>query len=61
MQLGRQISVQRLDYRLDELEQLSGFPLFEPAIDRGGYRLSAGPVVAAQEHRKQFRSQNREL
>ncbi len=32
-------------------------PCLALAIDRGGYRLSAGPVVAAQEHRKQFRSQ----
>lgn len=33
--------VQRLDYRADELEQWSGFLLFELAIDRGDYRPSA--------------------
>ena len=50
MQLGRQVLVQRLYDRLDELEQSSGFLLFELAVDRGGYGLSAGPLVTAQEH-----------
>src|SRR5258705_5637550 len=57
MQLRRQILVQRFDYHLDELEKRSGFNLLGLAIDRGGYRLSAGRVVAAQEHRKELRSQ----
>ena len=48
---------QRFNDRLDELEELSGFLLFDLAIDRRGYRLSAGQIVAAQEHQKQFRSQ----
>ena len=50
MQRGRQILVQRLDDRLDELEQLSAFHLFGPAIDRGDYGLPAGSLVTAQEH-----------
>jgi hypothetical protein len=44
MQLGFQILVQRLDYHLNELEQLPGFPLPDLAIDRGGHRLRRSAI-----------------
>ena len=49
IQLGRQILVQGLDDRVDEPEQIAGFPLFGLAINRCPYRygLSAGSIVAA--------------
>ena len=56
-QLGRQVPVQWLDYRLDKFEQLPGFLLRDLAVDGSGYRLPARPIVATQENRKQFRSQ----
>jgi hypothetical protein len=46
-QLGRQKLIQCLDYCLDEIVQLPGFVLSNLAIDRCGYRLSAGPCFGS--------------